>query len=140
MDKNCCSDTVKWIRNYPAPIQADELNFIDYILCTHTHYDHTDPYTLEKLAKANPNATFIVPVFATDLVASYGISPDKIIGAVTNTVIDCGDCEIHPIASAHEELHQDENGNWIYPMYKLEIVDSDYNIVKEYEVNIGKLG
>lgn len=119
VDKNCCSETVKWIRNYPAPIQAEELDFIDYVLCTHTHYDHTDPYTLEKLAKTNPNATFIVPAFATDLVAGYGISPDKIIGAVTNTIIDCGDCEIHPIASAHEELHQDENGNYMELGYKM---------------------
>ena len=55
VDKNCCSDTVQWIRNYPAPIAAEDLDFIDYVLCTHTHYDHTDPYTLEKLAKANPN-------------------------------------------------------------------------------------
>lgn len=119
VDKNCCSETVKWIRNYPAPIQAEELDFIDYVLCTHTHYDHTDPYTLEKLAKTNPNATFIVPAFATDLVVGYGISPDKIIGAVTNTIIDCGDCEIHPIASAHEELHQDENGNYMELGYKM---------------------
>lgn len=119
VDKNCCSDTVKWIRNYPVPIQAEELDFIDYILCTHTHYDHTDPYTLEKLARVNPNATFIVPAFAADLVAGYGISPDKIIGALTNTIIDCGDCEIHPVASAHEELHQDENGNYMELGYKM---------------------
>ena len=119
VDKNCCSETVQWIRNYPAPIQAEDLDFIDYILCTHTHYDHTDPYTLEILAKVNPNATFIVPDFAIDLVASYGISPNKIIGAITGTSIHCGDCKIHPIPSAHEELHQDENGNYMELGYKI---------------------
>ncbi len=119
VDKNCCSDTVKWIRNYPTPIQAEKLDFVDYVLCTHTHYDHTDPYTLEKLAKVNPDTTFIVPAFATKLVASYGIAPDKIIGAVTDTIIDCGDCEIHPIPSAHEELHKDENGNYMELGYKM---------------------
>ena len=119
VDKNCCSDTVQWIRNYPAPIAAEDLDFIDYVLCTHTHYDHTDPYTLERLAKANPNATFIVPAFATELVASYGVSSDKIIGAVTNTIIGCGDCDIYPIPSAHEELHQDKNGNYMELGYKM---------------------
>lgn len=119
VDKNCCSEAVKWIRNYPAPIQAKDLDFIDYVLCTHTHYDHTDPYTLEILAKVNPNATFIVPAFAIDLAASYGISPNKLIGAITGTSIHCGDCEIQPIPSAHEELHQDENGNYMELGYKI---------------------
>lgn len=113
VDQNCCSDTVTWIRNYPAPISAGELDFIDYVLCTHTHYDHTDPYTLAILAKMNPNATFIVPDFAKDLVSSYGISPNRIIGAVTTSAIHCGDCEVFPIPAAHEELHQDENGNYM---------------------------
>lgn len=119
VDKNCNSDNVKWIRNYPAPIQAEELDFIDYILCTHTHYDHTDPYTLKKLAKTNPNAIFIVPAFAIDLIASYGISSDKIIGAIAGTTIHCGDCEIYPVPSAHEELHKDQNGNYMELGYKL---------------------
>lgn len=119
VDKNCCSETVKWIRNYPAPTHAEELDSIDYVLCTHTHYDHTAPYTLGKLAKANPNATFIVPAFATNLITGYGISPNKIIGAVTNTIIDCGDCEIHPIASVHKELHQDKNSNYMKLGYKM---------------------
>ena len=119
VDKNCCSDTVTWIRNYPAPIAAEELNFIDCVLCTHTHYDHTDPYTLAKLAQVNPNASFIVPSFAVDLVSSYGIAKEKIIGAVTNTTIDCGEYSIEPIPSAHEELHKDENGNYMELGYKI---------------------
>ena len=119
VDKNCCSDTVKWIRKYPAPIEAKDMDFIDYVLCTHTHYDHTDPYTLKELAKANPNATFIVPDFAKELVSSYGISSNKIMGAIVNSTIHCGDLEIQPIPAAHEELHQDEKGNYMELGYKI---------------------
>ena len=119
VDINCCSDAITWIRNYPAPIEAEELDFIDYILCTHTHYDHSDPYTLNKLASVNPNATFIVPAFAMDLISSYGVAYNKIIGAVANTIIDCGECTIEPIPSAHEELHKDENGNYMELGYKI---------------------
>lgn len=119
VDKNCCSDSVTWVRNYPAPINAEELDFIDYILCTHTHYDHSDPYTLSKLATANPNATFIVPAFAVDFISSYGIARNKIISAVTNTIIDCGECTIEPLPSAHEELHKDETGNYMELGYKI---------------------
>lgn len=119
VDQNCCTDTVKWVRKYPAPIQAEELDFIDYVLCTHTHYDHTDPDTLRILAKVNPEATFIVPDFATDLVASYGIAKEKIIGAIAGTSITCSDCCVIPIPAAHEELHQDENGNYMELGYKI---------------------
>ena len=119
VDKNCCTATVKWVRNYPAPIQAEDLDFIDYVLCTHTHYDHTDPETLSILAKVNPNATFIVPDFAIDLVASYGIACDKIIGAIANNSINCGDCTVFPIPAAHEELHTDANGNYMELGYKI---------------------
>lgn len=119
VDKNCCSDNVKWIRNYSAPIAAEELDFIDYCLCTHTHYDHTDPYTLSKIAKVNPNTVFIVPDFAQELIRCYGISSDKIIGAVTDNIINCGFCQIYPIPSAHEELHQDKNGNYMELGYKI---------------------
>ena len=119
VDKNCCSENVKWVRNYPAPIEADSLDFVDYVLCTHTHYDHTDPYTLEILAKVNPNAVFIVPDFAKELVAGYGIHPNNIIGAVCDTTIACGDCVVFPIAAAHEELHKDNNGNYMELGYKI---------------------
>lgn len=123
VDKHCCTDTVKWCRNYPAPISAEDLNFIDICLCTHTHYDHMDPETLRILAKVNPNAFFIVPDFAKELVHSYGVDTGKIIGAVTDTVLDFDHCQICPIASAHEELHQDENGNYMELGYKI-IFDS----------------
>ena len=119
VDQNCCTETVKWVRKYPAPITAEELDFIDYVLCTHTHYDHTDPDTLKTLAKVNPNATFIVPDFATDLVASYGINPNKVIGAIVGDSINCNDCCVVPIPAAHEELHQDENGNYMELGYKI---------------------
>ena len=119
VDQNCCTDTVKWIRKYPAPIQAKELDFIDYVLCTHTHYDHTDPYTLKILAERNPNATFIVPDFATGLIASYGIPSNKIMGAIAGTSIECHDCTVIPVPAAHEELHTDEKGNYMELGYKI---------------------
>ena len=119
VDQNCCTDTVKWVRNYPAPIEAKELDFIDYVLCTHTHYDHMDPATLKILADVNPKATFIVPNFAIDLVSSYGIPRNHIIGAITGTSLKCSDCTVIPIPSAHEELHKDENGNYMELGYKI---------------------
>lgn len=110
VDRHCCTENVQWIRRYPAPIDAGELDFIDYVLCTHEHYDHADPHTLQTLAKASPRAVFIAPIPAAGTLRSYGIPPKRITGAAADIEIDLGDCRILPVPAAHEELHPDENG------------------------------
>ncbi len=123
VDQNCCSEHVIWKRNYPAPIEAEELDFIDYILCTHAHFDHSDPWTLSKLAACNPDAVFIAPEPIKDTILSYGIDPNKMIGAIADEAIELNGCRIVPVPAAHEELHQDENGNYMDLGYKIFVGD-----------------
>lgn len=124
VDQNCCTETVKWVRNYPAPIEASELDFVDYVLCTHPHFDHADPYTLSALASCNPNAFFIAPEPMRDTMLSYGIVPERFIGALADEKIVLDGCDIIPIPSAHEELHQDAHGNYLEVGYKLLLGDT----------------
>ena len=42
-----------WVRRYPSPITGAELDFIDYVFCTHDHTDHADPVTLGEIARVN---------------------------------------------------------------------------------------
>ncbi len=123
VDQNCCTDCVHWERNYPAPITAKELDFIDYVLCTHAHYDHADPWTLAELAKVNPHATFIVPKPITDTILSYGIPKSNLIGAVADELLELDGCNILPVPAAHEELHPDKNGNYAELGYKILLND-----------------
>ena len=113
VDKNCCSEKVKWIRNYPAPISASELDFVDYVFCTHSHFDHADPWTLSEIAKVNKKAKFIVSLGIKDVIAQYGIADENLIGLECDKkrVLD-GDISVTAIPAAHEELHRDENGNY----------------------------
>ena len=119
VDRHCCTETVQWIRRYPAPIEAKELDFIDYVLCTHTHYDHCDPYTLRALTKASPRAVFIAPAPAAGTLHAYGILSERIMGAVADTGIDLDGCRILPVPAAHETLHPDENGYYRELGYKI---------------------
>ena len=119
VDQNCCTETVKWIRRYPAPIAPEEFDFVDYILCTHAHFDHADPDTLSKLAKINSKAKFIAPEPIKDVIMSYGISVDRMIGAFADKVIDLDGCKIVPIPAAHEELRTDEKGNYYDMGYQI---------------------
>ena len=70
VDRNCNTDKVKWVRRYPSPISASELDFIDYIFCTHAHFDHADPYTLSQIVEVNQKAKYIVSSAIADTVLS----------------------------------------------------------------------
>lgn len=119
VDRHCCTETVTWVRKYPAPIEAGELDFIDYVLCTHAHFDHSDPDTLCILAEASPDARFIVPEPVKDTILSYGIPSDRTIGAVADKTLSLDGCHITPVPAAHEELHPDKPGNYRELGYKI---------------------
>lgn len=123
VDQNCCSELVTWERNYPAPISAEELDFIDYVLCTHAHYDHSDPWTLSVLAKVNPETVFIAPEPIKETILSYGVGPERMIGAIADEAIELDGCKIIPVPAAHEELHPDENGHYAELGYKILVED-----------------
>lgn len=124
VDQNCCTDTIKWVRRYPAPISAEEFDFVDYVLCTHAHFDHSDPATLSVIAKVNSKAKFIVPKPVRETILSYGICDDRMIDAVADEVLNLDGCKVVPIPSAHEELHVDENGNYYDLGYKILLGDT----------------
>jgi L-ascorbate metabolism protein UlaG (beta-lactamase superfamily) len=45
----------------PAAARAEQLGEVGTVLVTHGHHDHLDPASLTALARANPEALFIVP-------------------------------------------------------------------------------
>lgn len=119
VDRHCNDGTVCWKRNYPTPIAPEELNFIDYVLCTHEHFDHADPDSLRALAKVNPNAKFIAPAPIKDTILSYGIAPEQFIEALADETILLNNFRVLPVPSAHEELHTDENGYYTELGYRI---------------------
>lgn len=112
VDRNCCSEDVKWVRNYDAPISAEELDFVDYVFCTHAHFDHADPDTLSILAKVNKKAKYIMPAPVANVLKEYGITEENIIRARDGKQMMLGAATVTPVPSAHEQLNQDENGDF----------------------------
>ena len=111
VDQNC-SQVVQWKRLYAPPIDAMELDFLDAVLCTHTHYDHADPWTLTQIAQANPKTKFIVPAPEVETIASYGIGREGIVPAYADQPIAVSGFTVTPVPSAHEVFHTDEMGNY----------------------------
>lgn len=119
VDRNCSTDQVKWVRRYDVPVRPEELDFVDYVFCTHGHYDHADPDTLQALAAHNKKAKFIVPEPIRETIQSYGIDASSLIGAAAGQKLSLGPCDVIPVPAAHEELHTDEQGNYKELGYKM---------------------
>lgn len=119
VDRNCSSELVRWNRRYPAPMAPADLDFVDVVVCTHDHYDHMDPDTLQEIAACNSKAVFVAPDPVKHLLGNCGVPADRVIGAVDGETLEVGDFKIEPIPAAHEELHQDENGNYKELGYKI---------------------
>ena len=97
-----------------------ELDFVDYVFCTHSHCDHTDPYTVSDIARVNSKAVFVAPkAYAADL-TKYGVAEDKIVYAVADEQIKLGKISVMPVPAAHEELVRDENGLYSNLGYKFD--------------------
>ena len=71
----------KSLRAYPPPFAPAEIQRVDYVLCTHNHIDHLNLDTLLPLAKANPQARFVVPAPFQKLLVDSGIAADKALAA-----------------------------------------------------------
>lgn len=102
---------VVWKRNYPSPISGAELDFVDYVFCTHDHTDHADPETLKNIASVNSKVKFFASEAFLPAMRGYVGNDAELIGVKADEKITlCNGISLTPIPSAHEELHLDENG------------------------------
>ena len=109
-------------RMMAAPILPDELDRLDVVLCTHPHTDHMDPGTLQPLARRFPQARFVVPAAVIDeAVKRCGVGIDRLIAVNAGDRTEILDgCFVSPIASAHETLDGDANGNYPWLGYVID--------------------
>ena len=113
VDQNFSTEEVVWKRKYPAPIDPEELDFVDHVFCSHAHSDHTDPWTLSKIAKVNSKARYygthaVVQAFREIGLPETSIEELRIdeTKTLTKTI------QVTAIPAAHEELHPDGQGGY----------------------------
>ena len=124
VDRNCSNDLVRWVRRYPAPLGGEALDFVDYVFCSHGHYDHADPYTLSALARVNKKAKYILPAPLVDTALSYGVSRADILPAYADLPLDLNGITVLPVPAAHEELSPGENGEYDALGYRITFGDT----------------
>ena len=64
-------------RYLPVMIEPEDLD-ADLVLITHSHDDHADPYTLERLEKIRDSARFIVPWQTVSVLDAAGIPSEQV--------------------------------------------------------------
>lgn len=113
VDRNCATADVPWCRRYPSPIAPTALDFVDYVLCTHDHEDHTDPDTIAGILSVNSHAQFLGTHAVAQKLTALGVPTDRIMVLSNDeTVSVSARIAITNVPSAHEELHPDENGSY----------------------------
>jgi len=100
------------LRVYPPPFSPDESQRVDYVLCTHNHIDHLNLDTLIPLAKANPQARFVVPAPLKKLLSDAGIAEDRVLAARARESMGLpGEpVELSPVPAVHSRYVLENGG------------------------------
>lgn len=97
-------------RRIPPVLEPEDMEGIDYVFGSHDHSDHIDHPSWPGIAKASPNARFIVPeMFAQPLAREFGFAPERIIGLDDGRAFhdERRGITIRGLAAAHEQLDPD---------------------------------
>lgn len=96
-------------RRVPPLLKPDQITNADYFLGSHDHTDHIDRAVWPVMAKASPQAVFVVPeLLRESLSEDLNIPAGRFIGMDDGQTMDLGDLRISAIASAHEFLDRDD--------------------------------
>ncbi|MEO8606262.1 MAG: MBL fold metallo-hydrolase [Chloroflexota bacterium] len=124
----CLSDVVRerfgdwWTRGYPPPVEPMELTNIDYYLVSHEHADHLDPLTAGPVAKASPNAKFIIPGWCVDMMAEIDVGENRLIvpPSLKPMTLPGTSLKLTAIPSAHYEKEYDSQKGYRWFGYLIE--------------------
>lgn len=99
----------RFVRAFPAPVAPGEVTNALAVLCSHEHGDHTDASTIGPLAKASPDAKFIITGWSQKIADEAGIEPARRIVPGVNEPLQLGDARVTAIPSAHYHVEYDEH-------------------------------
>lgn len=101
------------VRMTAIPIAPERLNFIDVVTSSHNHTDHLDHETLWPLLRANPQLQMVIPEANRAFIADrLRTDPQWPIGVNDGTTVSVAGFQFTGLASAHEQLETDEQGNY----------------------------
>ena len=107
-------------RNFPPPLQPDEVTNAGTVLLTHNHIDHTDPDTLLPMAEGSPNARFIASFTSRDTLTEVGLDSERVGTPTVGEPLEVAGARVTAVPSAHTGLEHDPERGYPYLGYVLE--------------------
>ncbi len=90
----------KMRRSFPSPIDPMTITKCDAIICTHSHLDHMDPWTINKI---DTDFKLLTSIGAYEK-SEVKISKSRIIFLYPNKKVSIGEINIIPFSAAHYKL------------------------------------
>jgi L-ascorbate metabolism protein UlaG (beta-lactamase superfamily) len=81
------------------PPMAPEEMQVDYVLCTHDHWDHTDPRTLSIIMRCSPKTVFLGTKECCARFLSIGIPAEKVRSLEAGVTVDLHGLKVTPLYS-----------------------------------------
>ena len=103
------------------PMNPEDVNHADIVLCTHDHADHIDPETIPVIAAQSPRAHFIVPECARDTMLGFGIDDGRIHTIRGDDDLHLKGIHVHAIPAKHEEFDKHTQKGYPYLSYIINI-------------------
>lgn len=112
---------LKHQRMMPVPVAPEAIHTCAWYLCTHSHTDHMDPPTIQAVNRASsPN--FLVPRAEIARAVERGVPPNKLFAMNAGESLTLTpEITVEAVAAAHEQLEQDERGNYKFLGYILSL-------------------
>lgn len=104
-------------------IQPKELYGIDYVICTHDHADHIDPFTIPIIALRNPDTRFIAPRVARTRMLGLFVEEAKLHLMSGTDSIELPHLSVHALPAAHATLKHDEENGYHFLSYIIQVDD-----------------
>jgi L-ascorbate metabolism protein UlaG (beta-lactamase superfamily) len=97
-------------REYESSLSPADSTGVDLVLCSHEHLDHFDAESAPAIAKASPQAVFVVPTPIVDMVTEVGIPPERVVGLQPADPIELAGLRIRAVAAMHGVTMEDAYG------------------------------
>jgi L-ascorbate metabolism protein UlaG (beta-lactamase superfamily) len=97
----------RFVRAFPTPVEPSDVTNASYVLCSHEHGDHTDVGTIGPIARASPNARFVLTGWSHKIADEAGIEPARRITPKESEPMQLGDARVTAIPSAHYTVEYD---------------------------------
>jgi L-ascorbate 6-phosphate lactonase len=97
-------------REYESSVMPERAEGVDVVLCTHEHVDHFDAASAPVIAKASPDAVFVVPTPIVDMAAEAGIESDRVAGIQPGDVLEIAGLTIRAVPAMHGVTLDDAYG------------------------------